>query len=80
MLGGNLTQSALTASFMAELGHTGDMQILDDREFGYARFIGTRRWLPEEITTNLGTGSSSPCSWHTNPTRIAGFCMRCWNR
>ncbi len=55
LLAGHLTQSALTASYMAELGHRGDLRILDDAEFGYPRFIGTRRWQPEGITTDLGS-------------------------
>lgn len=55
LLAGALTQSAMTAAHMAELGHRGDMQILDDDEFGFARFIGTRRWEPGVITENLGT-------------------------
>ncbi|WP_250454560.1 MmgE/PrpD family protein [Caballeronia sp. ATUFL_M2_KS44] len=54
LLAGALTQSAMTAAHMAELGHRGDLQILDDREFGFARFIGTRRWEPECITAELG--------------------------
>lgn len=53
-MAGALTQSALTASFMAELGHRGDLQILDDAEFGYRRFIGTRRWDADRITDDLG--------------------------
>lgn len=54
LLAGHLTQSALTASYMAELGHRGDLRILDDAEFGYPRFIGTRRWQPDGIAKNLG--------------------------
>lgn len=54
LLAGQLTQSALTASFMAELGHRGDLMILDNRELGYARFIGTKRWMPENIVDGLG--------------------------
>ncbi|RJG03257.1 MmgE/PrpD family protein [Noviherbaspirillum sedimenti] len=54
LLAGALAQSALTAAYMAELGHRGDVQILDDREFGFPRFIGTNRWEPERITKGLG--------------------------
>jgi 2-methylcitrate dehydratase PrpD len=54
LLAGALAQSALTAAHMAELGHRGDRQILDDREFGYPRFIGTTRWEPERVTAGLG--------------------------
>jgi 2-methylcitrate dehydratase PrpD len=51
---GVLTQSAFTASYMAEFGHRGDLQILDDAEFGYARFIGSKRWEKSKITERLG--------------------------
>ena len=54
LLAGALTQAAMTAAHMAELGHRGDIQILDDREFGFPRFIGTRRWEPAGITADLG--------------------------
>ena len=46
--------AAITAASMAELGHRGDLQALDDQEFGYPRYIGTRRWEPSAITTGLG--------------------------
>lgn len=55
LLAGALTQAAMTAAHMAEFGHRGDLQILDDREYGFPRFIGTRRWEPERITAELGT-------------------------
>ena len=55
LMAGALTQAALTAAYMAELGHRGDLQILDDREFGYPRFIGTSRWEPDQIKHGLGT-------------------------
>lgn len=53
-MAGGLTSTALTAADMGELGHRGDLRILDDEEFGYARYIGTSRWAPELITTQLG--------------------------
>ncbi|VWB10046.1 MmgE/PrpD family protein [Burkholderia lata] len=55
LLAGALTQAAMTAAHMAELGHRGDTQILDDREYGFPRFIGTQRWEPQHITDALGT-------------------------
>lgn len=55
LLGGLLTQSAMTAAHMGELGHRGDKLVLDDREYGFARFIGTRRWDAAPITDGLGT-------------------------
>jgi 2-methylcitrate dehydratase PrpD len=51
---GALSQAAFTASYMAEFGHRGDLQMLDDAEFGYPRFIGSRRWEKSVITDRLG--------------------------
>jgi 2-methylcitrate dehydratase PrpD len=51
---GVLVQSAFTAALMAEFGHRGDVQVLDDREYGFPRFIGTSKWEPEAITRGLG--------------------------
>lgn len=55
LLAGGLAQSALIAADMGDLGHRGDLQLLDDAEFGYPRFIGTTLWKPELITTGLGS-------------------------
>lgn len=55
LMPGGVAMSAMTAAYMADLGHRGDRQILDDEEFGYPRFIGTRRWEPSCLTTDLGT-------------------------
>jgi len=55
LMAGVLSQQALTAAYMGELGHRGDMQILDDREYGYPRFIGTTKWDRERITSGLGS-------------------------
>jgi 2-methylcitrate dehydratase PrpD len=44
----------MAASSLAELGHTGDIQLLDDGEHGYRRMIGSARWAPERITKDLG--------------------------
>lgn len=54
LMAGALNQAAMTAAHMAELGHRGDVLILDDREYGFPRFIGTRRWEPAQIATHLG--------------------------
>lgn len=51
---GAVTQAAMAASSLAELGHTGDIQLLDDGEHGYRRLIGSARWMPERITKELG--------------------------
>ena len=53
-MAGGLTNAALTACDMADLGHRGDLLMLDDQEFGYPRFIGTSRWTPEAVTGALG--------------------------
>jgi 2-methylcitrate dehydratase PrpD len=50
-----MARAALDATYLAELGHRGDRQILDDAEYGYRRFIGTKRWLPEKLTDGLGS-------------------------
>lgn len=54
LMAGALAQSALTAAEMGELGHRGDLQLLDDAEFGYPRFSGTSKWEPEHLTKGLG--------------------------
>lgn len=53
-LAGGLASTALTAADMGELGHRGDLLMLDDEEFGYPRFVGTSRWSPELLTAGLG--------------------------
>jgi 2-methylcitrate dehydratase PrpD len=53
-LAGGMATSALAAAYLAEFGHRGDREILDDREFGYPRFIGTSRWEPANLTQGLG--------------------------
>jgi len=67
LLGGALTQAALTAAHMAALGHRGDRMLLDDREVGYARFIGTRRWEPAVITAGLGREWNFPSETSYKP-------------
>lgn len=52
---GVLAQTSLTAAHLARLGHRGDHELLDDREYGFPRFIGTDRWEPEHLTDQLGT-------------------------
>jgi 2-methylcitrate dehydratase PrpD len=54
LMAGPLIQAALTAAHTAELGHRGARQILDDREYGFPRYMGTSRWEPEKITDALG--------------------------
>ncbi|MFG2657332.1 MmgE/PrpD family protein [Streptomyces sp. NPDC048425] len=67
LMAGALTQSALTAAHMAELGHRGDLRVLDDRDFGFPRFIGTSRWAPDVITDALGTDWRFPAEQSYKP-------------
>lgn len=53
-MAGPVVLTALSAAFNAELGHRGDLQVLDDAEYGYRRFINTKRWVPENLTDGLG--------------------------
>ena len=54
LMAGALVQAAMLAAHMGPMGHRGDVQILDDREHGFASFIGTRRWEADKITAELG--------------------------
>ncbi|TAM66218.1 MAG: MmgE/PrpD family protein [Microbacteriaceae bacterium] len=67
LLSGWLAQSALTAASMAELGHRGDLQILDDPQYGYPKFIGTTRWEPGALTDGLGVDWRFPAEQSYKP-------------
>ena len=69
LMAGLLAQQALTAAYMGKLGHRGDLQVLDDREYGYARFIGTTKWEPQHLTNGLGSVWHFPaeCSYKPYP-------------
>jgi 2-methylcitrate dehydratase PrpD len=67
LLAGTLTQAAMTAAHMAALGHRGDLRVLDDREVGYPRFIGTRRWEPAVIHAGLGQDWNFPAETSYKP-------------
>lgn len=54
LLAGALTQAAMTAAHMSELGHRGDLQILDDEEYGFPRFVGSKRWETTPLKSELG--------------------------
>lgn len=54
-LPGQISQTSMTAASMAELGHTGDLMILDDAKYGYPKFIGSGRWVKDQIGIDLGT-------------------------
>lgn len=66
-LAGGMAQTAMTATYLAEFGHRGDRDILDDREYGFPRFIGTKRWVPEPITDDLGTDWRFPAEQAFKP-------------
>jgi 2-methylcitrate dehydratase PrpD len=51
---GALANTATNAVMLAELGHTGDRELLDDPEHGWRRMINTSRWEIERITPALG--------------------------
>gem|GEM_PF-1262885 len=53
-LGAGIVLSALTAAYLAELGHRGDTLMLDDEEFGYPGLVGSRKWEPSGLTDRLG--------------------------
>jgi len=52
---GQLANTATNAAMLAELGHTGDLDLLDDPECGWRRMINTSRWEPSRITPALGS-------------------------
>jgi 2-methylcitrate dehydratase PrpD len=52
---GPLVQAAMAAAHFAELGHRGDWRMLDDADYGYRRIIGSSRWEPQKITSELGS-------------------------
>lgn len=66
-LGGVVAQSAITACHMAEFGHRGELQILDDGDFGYRRFIGSSKWEPEHLTERLGDDWRFPAALAYKP-------------
>lgn len=67
MVAGVFAQTALTAAYMAKFGHRGDVQMLDDTEFGFPRFIGTSRWDHEGITRDLGEEWKFPAAQTYKP-------------
>lgn len=67
LLAGSLTQAAMTSAHMAGLGHRGDLMVLDDREVGYPRFMGTRRWEPAVIAAGLGEDWNFPAETSYKP-------------
>jgi 2-methylcitrate dehydratase PrpD len=64
---GMLVQQALTSAFSAEVGHTGDWQVLDDAEYGYSVFISSPKWEPVHLTQNLGSEWRFPAGTSYKP-------------
>jgi 2-methylcitrate dehydratase PrpD len=64
---GVLCQSAFSAAYLAEFGHRGDRLMLDDREYGFPRIIGTGRWEPAGITAGLGSEWRFPAEQSYKP-------------
>ncbi|MEW1808695.1 MmgE/PrpD family protein [Pseudarthrobacter sp. NPDC080039] len=54
LVAGSLAESGINAAYMARLGHHGALQVLDDTDFGYPVFIGTDRWIPQNIANGVG--------------------------
>ncbi|RHW23788.1 MmgE/PrpD family protein [Nocardioides immobilis] len=54
MVAGTYAQTALTAAYLSRSGHRGDLQILEDADVGYPRFVGSSRWEKDVITADLG--------------------------
>jgi 2-methylcitrate dehydratase PrpD len=67
LMPGGVALTALNAAYMSELGHRGDLQIVDDAEFGYPRFIATTRWEPSQLTNALGTEWRFPAASFFKP-------------
>ena len=53
LLAGWAAQACITAAMLAELGHRGDLQILDS-EFGFWRYMGSSQWEPTSAVRELG--------------------------
>lgn len=58
--GGVLAQSALTAAHLALQGDRGDIELLDDSDYGFARYMGTTKWEPHYLVEGLGTEWTFP--------------------
>jgi 2-methylcitrate dehydratase PrpD len=66
-IGSGLVLAALTAAYMAELGHRGDSLMLDDPEFGYPGLVGSKRWDPSGLTRGLGDEWRFPAATSFKP-------------
>jgi 2-methylcitrate dehydratase PrpD len=66
-LGGGVVTTALTAAYLAELGHRGNKLMLDDPEFGYPSLVASKRWDPSGLTDKLGEDWRFPTATSFKP-------------
>lgn len=66
-LAGALATTSTNAALLAELGHTGDLEILDDKEYGWCKMINTRKWDIEKITHQIGEHWNFPSEQSYKP-------------
>ena len=59
---GWLSMGSIVSAGMAELGHRGDLLVLENDGFGWPKMIGTKKWEPEVITNGLGENWVFPAS------------------
>ncbi len=59
-------QEGATAALLAEIGYTGDTDVLDG-EYGFWRFAGSLEWKPEAVVKDLGK------SWYIVDTEYKFF-------
>jgi 2-methylcitrate dehydratase PrpD len=50
---GWICQTSVTATLLAKEGYTGNPHVFDG-EYGFARFYGAERWVPEMVVDGLG--------------------------
>lgn len=69
-LGPGIVLSAITAAYLAELGHRGDTLMLDDPEFGYPGLVNSKKWDPSALTVGLGEEWRFPSAISFKPYTI----------
>ena len=52
-MAGWMSQAALTSVFLADLGYTGDISVMEG-DYGFWRYMGSAKWNPEVVTKELG--------------------------
>jgi 2-methylcitrate dehydratase PrpD len=66
-LGPGIVLAAITAAYLAELGHRGSRQILDSAEFGYPSLVGSKTWNASRLTEALGDDWRFPAAISFKP-------------